>query len=126
LRKILEKFSKEQLIDFIVEYAEDDADFENAVNVSFREPEYEQELGKIAKKIDRALSGASEYKLRGGWGCLDFDIDDIVAEISKRTERGQTRLAFAQTELLYRKLLEIFEYQEECEVSEEGRMVVFV
>jgi len=55
LRKLLEKLSKEKLIDFLVEYAANDANFVNEVNIRFRKPEFEAELAKIENKIDLAL-----------------------------------------------------------------------
>ena len=122
--KILEKLSKEDLIDFLVEYAKSDANLANAVNVRFRKPEYpeyEEELNKIENEIDNALDGVSSYYNRDGWGYVSFDVSHIVAEIRQRTEQGYIRLAFSELELLYRKLLENFEYQGECEISDEAK-----
>ena len=45
---------------------------------------------------------------------------DITAEVKQRAEQGHIKLAFAEIELLYRKLLENFEYQSECEISDEA------
>jgi hypothetical protein len=120
LKELLEKLSKEELIDFITKYAENDAKFVNAVNVHFREPEFENELYKIKNKIDDALSGVSDYRNHDSWGYVYFDVSDIVAESRQRAEQGHIKLAFSELELLYRKLLKNFEYQGECEISDEA------
>jgi hypothetical protein len=118
--KLLQKLNKETIIDFLVDYAESDPRFINAVNVRFGKPEFENEVNKIEEKIDNALAGASDYRRQGGWGYIDFDVSDIVNEIKLRADQGHIKLAFMEIELLYRKLLEIFEYQSECEVSDEA------
>lgn len=120
MRKLLEELNKERLIDFLVAYAENDAEFTNAVNVFFRKPEFEKELDKIKKEIASALDGVSDYYNRDSWGNVHFDVSSIIAEIKLRTEQGHIRLAFAQLELLYRKLLENYEYQGECEIGDEA------
>lgn len=120
MRKLLEGLSREELVAFIVEYAETDAKFVNALNVRFSRPEFNVELNKIRVGIDRALRGVSDYYRRDRWGYASFNVDDIISEIEHRVEQGYVRLAFAEIELLYRKLLEVFEYQEECEISDEA------
>ena len=120
MRNLLEKLSKEELIDFIAGHAKNDAKLANAVNVYFGKPEFETELGKIGNKIDNALDGASDYHNRDDWGYFDFNVNDIAAEIQQRAEQGHIKLAFAEIELLFRKLLEVFEYQNECEISDEA------
>jgi len=61
MRELLESLSKEELIDFIVEYAGNDAKFANAINVRFREPDFSEEpdfyeeLWKIESIIDHEL-----------------------------------------------------------------------
>ena len=106
-------------MDFLVEYAESDAKFTNAVYARFRNPEFEEELDKIKNEIDHALAGVSDYRNRDSWGDAIFDVSYIVAEIKQRAEQGHIRLAFAELELLYRKLLENFGYQGECEITNE-------
>ncbi len=120
LRKLLEKASKANLIDFLVEYAEYDGRFKNAVHVCFASHEYAAELSKIEAAIAEALAGTYDDDKRDRWGWVSFDISDIVWEIERRTKQGHIRLAFAEIELLYRKLLENFEYQGECEISMEA------
>ena len=120
MREILEKLSKEKLIGFILEYAENDDKFVNAFNVHFRKPEFENELDKIRNEIDDALDDVSDYYNRDRWGYISFDVSDIIAEVKQRAEQGYIKLAFAEIELLYRKLVGMFEYQSECEVSDEA------
>ena len=120
MRKLLEELNRDKLLDFLEEYAQSDAKFANALNVRFRKPEYGEELRKIENKIDIALSGASDYRSHDSWGCISVDTGDIIEEIKQRTDQGHTQLAFAETELLYRKLLENFEYQGECKISDEA------
>jgi hypothetical protein len=117
--ELLEGLDKDALISFLVEYADHDARFRNALCVRFCEPEFEEELDRLGREIDYALDGASDYRRRGDWGNIEFDVSDIYTEIAVRAEQGHVRLAFASLELLYRKLLELFEYQEECEIGDE-------
>jgi len=118
LKKLLERLRKEELIGFLLEYAKSDPKFVNAVNVRFREPEFAEELKKIRYKIAKALDHVSDYSTHDSWGHVDFYIGDIVEEILQRAGQGHIRLAFSEMELLYRKLLECFEYQGECEISD--------
>ena len=118
--KSLENMNKEELLDFLEEYAANDAKFANAVNVRFGKPEFEKELNRLGKTIDDALDGASDYRRHGGWGYISVDTGDIFAEIEQRVQQGHIRLAFAEAVLMYRKLLEVFEYQEECEIADEA------
>ena len=117
MRELLQKLSKEKIIDFLVEYGKGDSDFANAVNVRFGKTEFSKELNKMEHFIDIALSGADDYRYRGRWGYLNFDTSQIDKEIAERVKQGHIRLAFAECSLLYRKYLEVFEYQEECEIS---------
>lgn len=121
MRGILENQSKEKLIDFIIEFAEKDAKCANTLSVRFGKPgEFGKELNKIKNKIDTALNGVSDYRYHDSWGYVDIDVDDIIEEINQRVEQGHIRLAFAEIELLYCKLIENFEYQGECEISDEA------
>jgi hypothetical protein len=119
MRELLERLSKETIINFLLEYAESNTKFANAVSVRFRKPEFDEELCKIEIEIDDALAEVSDYSDRDSWGNINFDVGDIYSEIWERLEQGHIRLAFAEIGLLYSKLLEIFEYQGECEVSDE-------
>ena len=120
MRETLEKLSKKELIDFVVEYVEGDPKLANALAVAFREPDHEQELRKIEYAIDRALWGIADYRRRDYWGYVDIDVSDIKAEIMLRAKQGHIRLAFAELELLYCRLLGLFGFQSECEISDEA------
>jgi len=118
--KLFDKLSKEELIEFLGAYAKGDAKFANAVAVHFRKPEFAEELTKIESVINSALDGASDYRTHDSWGYVNFDVSDIFEEIRLRADQGHIMLAFAELELLYGKLLENFEYQGECEISDEA------
>jgi len=120
VREFFENINRERLLDFLAEYAASDAKFANAVNVHFGRPEFEEELKKIEKTVNSAFNGMKYYGDRDNWRYLDIDTNTIVDEIEQRTRQGHIRLAFAEIEILYRKLVENFEYQEECEVSDEA------
>jgi hypothetical protein len=120
VRELLEKLNKKELLDFIVEYAENDAKLANAINVSFGKPEFKAELSKMENEIAKALDGVSDYRNHDRWGNANIYVGDITEEIKQRAEQGHIRLAFAQVETLYRKLLENLEYQGECEISDEA------
>ena len=117
MRELLENLSKEELIDFFLEYAKNDTKFANAIDVRFREPNFNEELLKIESIIDHELIGAPESFDYDSWGDIVFNVGSVYSEIEERTDQGHIKLAFAEAELLYRKLLDIFEYQGECEVS---------
>ena len=119
MKELLERLSKEELIGFLLKYAKNDPKFVNAVNVHFREPEFDEEINKIRYEIDKALGHVSDYSTHDSWGHVDFYIGDIVEEILQRADQGHIRLAFAEIELLYRRLLECLEYQGECEITYE-------
>ena len=118
MKKFLEKLNTEKLLDFLAEYAANDAKFANAIKVRFEKPKFEEELKKMENAIDNALADTSDYRRNGGWGYISFDTSNIIEEIQQRAEQGHVRLAFAQIGMLYRKLLENFEYQDVCEISD--------
>ena len=120
ITKLIEGLSKEQLIEFLVEYAERDSKLVNAINVRFGVPEYKAELAKIDRKIAHVLNGVSDWDTHDSWGHVHIDTSDIVYEVYERVEQGHIRLAFAELELLYRKMLENFEYQGECEIADKA------
>jgi len=126
MRKLLEKQNKEELLKFIIEYAERDSAFANAIDVRFGKLVFDEELRKIENQIDDALSGASDYRRHNSWGHIIFNVGDIIEEIQQRAGQGHVRLAFSEIEMLYRKLLEIFEYQGECEVSDSAEYCLSV
>jgi len=118
--QLLEKLTQKALIDFVVEYAKSDSKLTNAINVRFGALELKTELTKMEKQIDIALGDASDYHGRDRWGYYHVDLSDIINEVYERAEQNHIRLAFAELEMLYRKLLEIFEYQAECEIADEA------
>jgi len=118
--ELIEGLSKEQLTEFLVDYAERDSKIVNALNVRFGIPEFKTELAKIQRKINDALKGVSDWSRHDSWGHVYIDTNDIFNEIHERAEQGHVKLAFAQLEMLYRKLLAHFEYQGECEISDDA------
>ena len=126
MRQLLERVNRNKLLEFLIEYAENDAKFANAVSVRFGEPVFDDELDKIEYEIDLALSGVADYHTHDNWGNANFYTGDIIVEIRERVSQGHVRLAFAETELLYRKLLELFEYQGECEISDEAENCILI
>ncbi len=73
----------------------------------------------MQRKLDRMFQDVSIYN-HGNWGYIDVDTAALFDEITRRMEQGHYRLAFSEAEMLYRKLLENFECQAECELSEEA------
>jgi len=124
LRKFLEGLDRKELLGFLDDYAKNDPKFANAVNVRFCDPEFDEELDKIKRAIGNALEGVSDYSVRDSWGNVSFETGDIYDEIGKRIEQGHIKLAFAETEMLYRELLNLFEYQGECEISMEAEYCI--
>jgi len=120
IRDLLEKIEKSDLLDFLEDYMKRDPKLEDALRVRFMEPEIHDELRKISNKIDIALDEATDYRDRRSWGYINVDTSDISYEINQRAEQGHIKLAFAALETLYLKLLDTFEFQEECEISDEA------
>ena len=118
MRKLLEAIDKNDLIDFILDYANKNSGFQNSINVHFTKPDFDKELEKIRFKIEDTLDFESGYHYRDSWGNVDFCTGDIIEEVYTRMQQGNIKLAFAEIELLYRKLLVSFEYQGECEISD--------
>ena len=119
MQSILKGISKDDLMEFLLEYAKKDTKFLNAFNVKFAAPENAHELTKLEKQIDSLLKYATSRRGRDSWGYMDIDISGILDELFERAQQGHVRLAFDGAEMLYRKMLDIFEYQEECELSDE-------
>jgi len=120
IEQLLENQTKKTLLGFIVEYAENDSRLANAIHVRFGAPEFNAELVKFERQIDIALDDATDYRARGSWGHINVDLSDIIKEVYERAEQNHIRLAFAELAMLYRKLVENFEYQEECEIADEA------
>lgn len=126
MRELLENAKPGELFDFLEEYAKRDTAFGNALCVRFAEPDFHAELDKISAKIDSALDGASHYRRQSRWGSICADTSDITSEIEQRVEQGHIRLAFAELEIFYLKLLAVFEYQDECEISDEAESCLWL
>jgi hypothetical protein len=120
MRDLIKNIEPSELLDFLVEYAQRNSKFANELRVKFAEPDLHAEIDKISALIDEALDGVSDYSRRDSWGWVHVDTSDIAFEIRERVEQGHIRLAFAALETLYLKLLEVFEYQGECEISDEA------
>jgi len=126
IKELLEKRDRAELLEFLSEYAEKDEKFANAVYVRFGKPDFRVEVNKIEKKINDLLDGITDYHVRDSWGNVSIYTGDIIDEIRQRANQGHVVLAFTEIELLYRKLLNAFEYQGECEISDEAEYCVTV
>ncbi|MDR3205176.1 MAG: hypothetical protein LBV23_10650 [Deltaproteobacteria bacterium] len=120
---LLKSIEVNELLDFLVSYTEHDNKFGNALKLRFGNLkssalDFDHEVEKIADMVDDALS--SDNKYYRGSNYIDFDSTEIDQEIRNRVEQGYIRLAFAQLEVIYRKLLDLYELQEECEISDEA------
>ena len=124
MKKYLEEFSKEEILGFLDDYSKSDSRLANAIKVHFCDPGYDEELDKMKKAIDVALEGVYDYSTRDSWGNVNFCTGDIISEIRTRLKQGHIRLAFAETVMLYRELLNLFEYQGECEISMEAEYCI--
>ncbi len=69
MRSILKQSSKEQLIEFILEYADKDEKFANAVRVRFAEPELDKDLSRIAGELNNRFEDVSHFVHGGGRRC---------------------------------------------------------
>ncbi|GHV17656.1 hypothetical protein FACS18949_12940 [Clostridia bacterium] len=119
VRELFENAKTSDLVDFIVDYAEHDSNFENALRVRLEEPEFNAEIDKISGRIDMAFRDVSDYSRRDSYGDVCIDTTNIEFEIRQRVKQGHIQLAFAESEVLYVKLLDILEYQGECEIDYE-------
>ena len=126
MKDILEKQSKRALVDFIAECAQCDETLARLVSARFGKSESKKELRRIEKEIDAAFGDGLGYGRRGSWGYIDFDISDVMLEIEMHAQQGKFRFAFEALVLLCRKLLSLFEYQEECEISEEVEICLVI
>ena len=122
MRKLLERLGWEELLDFLDDYAKIDFRFANAINLRFSDPGYDEELGKMTIAIDVALEGVNDYSARDSLGFVSFCTGDIISEIRTRIAQGHIRLAFAETVMFYRELLNLLEHQGECELSMEAEL----
>jgi hypothetical protein len=119
MRDLLKKVEQEELFDFLEEYAEYNPKFDNAIHSRFSKPVFQDELDKISEVIDDALKNVLDYRQRDNWGCVNVNTSDIIFEINQRAAQGNIKLAFSEIEMLFRKLITLFEYQGECEISNE-------
>jgi len=118
--ELLLNIDPDELLDFLAEYAKRDNDFEDALRVRFEEPDEQAELAKLGGKIDTALEDVSRYGRGSRWyDSSSVDTSGISFEIEQRAKQGHVLLAFKSLETMYRKLIEVFEEQEECEIADE-------
>ncbi|MDR1482633.1 MAG: hypothetical protein LBI74_08420 [Synergistaceae bacterium] len=120
IQELINNVSDKQLREFVIEYAKRDGDFSNALSVRFAVPEFEAEVTKIADMVENELEGVDDYRRRDSWGYIRIDLSKVDYEIQQRIAQGQYRLAFAQSAAAYAELLEVYEYQSECEISDEA------
>ena len=120
MRDLLKAAAPEALLDFAEEYARHDPKFENALRVQFSQPDFDAELEKISGIVDAVLADVPDWDKHDKWGWISIDTGDIIFEVEQRVKLGHIRIAFAILEILYRKLLENFEYQGECELAMEA------
>jgi hypothetical protein len=113
-----------ELLAFLTDYAKRDSRFDNAVRVRFGAPDFDGEVDKIAGMVDDALTSDDGDYRRRDWGRICVDTVEVDEEIRVRTEQGHIRLAFAELETKYHKLLDAFEDQEECEVSDAAEFTI--
>jgi hypothetical protein len=132
-RDLLKSADAGELLAFLADYAERDSAFENAVRVRFQTldlgngetPDFASEVAKIADMVDEALTNddGRDYRRRG-WGYISVNTSEVDTEIRARIEQGHIRLAFAELEAKYRRLLDAYEYQDECEISDEAEYTI--
>ncbi|GHU75462.1 hypothetical protein FACS1894188_06390 [Clostridia bacterium] len=120
VRKLLENIKLDELIDFIEDYAEHDSYLANALRVRFSVSDFDTELSKFAKRINIAIDNSDAYDHRHGYGYINIDTASLDNEIHTRISQGRFHLAFAEIEMLYCSLLDLYECQEECEVADEA------
>ena len=118
-RALLEQLVPDNLLDFLEDYAKRDGAFEEALRVRFEEPEEQAELARLGGKMDAALESVCRYGQGRWYEPSSVDTSDISFEIEQRLKQGHVLLAFKALETMYRKLIEVFEEQEECEVADE-------
>ena len=121
LKKLLDELSKDELIDFMLAYAKGHHAFANEIELTFAQLETDKELSKIEHMIEMDLGDIEDYDYpRDSWGWIEVNTGSIWHEIRTRIKQGHFTLAFNGVKALYLKLLTLFEYQGECEISEEA------
>ena len=118
-RTLMEQLAPGELLGFLEDYAKRDGAFEEALRIRFEEPDEQAELARLGGKIDRALESVCRYGQGRWYEPSTIDTSDISFEIEQRLKQGHVLLAFKALETMYRKLIEVFEEQEECEVADE-------
>jgi len=119
-RGLLEQIKPGKLLDFLEDYAKHNSGFEGALRVRFEVPDERAELAGLERKIDAALEEVSYNRHGAHWyGGVHLDTSCITFDVEQRVKQGNILLTFKMLELFYRKLLEVFENQDECEVSME-------
>jgi len=121
LKELLDGLSKDQLIEFMLEYASAHGEFANEIELMFAQLDSVKELSKIEHMIEMYLGDIEDYDYpRSSWGHIEVNTGSIWHEIETRTKQGHFTLAFKGVKALYLKLLTLCEYQGECEVSMEA------
>ncbi|MDR1309951.1 MAG: hypothetical protein LBL95_08675 [Deltaproteobacteria bacterium] len=123
-KDLLESINISELLDFLTDYASHDRKFDNAVHVRFGRLDFDREVNKIGHMIEGKLSIDRFDNYHSYYGYIDVDTREIDAEIQTRLQQGHIRLAFACYEEKYRKFLDVFEYQAECEISDEAEICI--
>jgi len=119
IRKLLESLDRNELIDVLVDLAASDHETANYLEVRFGERAEDEDITILSAKIEEELNRAASSRHRGSWGHMQIDFGDIMREIEEREKQGRIRLAFTELEVLFRKLQDYYEYQEECEIDDE-------
>lgn len=114
-----ESVSKEKLLDFVREYARRDEVFANALRVQFDQPVTRKDVSRIRDRFKERLEAAFHDRFRQRWTPRSLQTGEIFHEIDERTAQGHFRMAFESLSAVYKELLEYFDVQEECEVSDE-------
>lgn len=111
-RQLLEKRSREELVDLVMEWAQHDESLASLIDVRYGEPKYEDELYKMEAILEKAFCMIENCN-HDIWGYVRIPLVDVYRQIGERARQGHIRLAFSLAEMLYRKLLQSFEYQTE-------------
>ncbi|MDR1639918.1 MAG: hypothetical protein LBT59_09515 [Clostridiales bacterium] len=86
--------------------------------------DFDKELDKMKRLVNAELGKFKEFLgPRNRLGIVNVNDQRIISEYMGRAKQGYIRLALAEMEVFYLKLLHSFEEQDECEVHEEIEMV---
>ena len=117
---LIKNADENKLAEFLADYANQNPKFAIALKARFSEQmNYFDEISNFHFLIDEAIEKALNYRLSGSFSYLNIDTSEVTDEINERARQGHIKLAFDALKLLYTSLLAIYEYQDECEVSDE-------